>query len=181
LTYQEVLKPQNNYYGASLMVQNAAQAEAANAVQAAQQDIAQGRGFKSQTRCTSWTKYIPTVAPMAANKNQDGVNYTISGTAAASSTSTEPPETGYTQDKLRPYQWDSATGTNFWECNSYENTTPGTVAANLTEKANATDLDYLPNADDIDNFLQTIQDSIINKLTKSGVSGLRKLIPSIFP
>jgi hypothetical protein len=181
LTYQEILKPQNNYYGALMMTQSAALEAQNTAVQNAQQDLLQGRGFRSQTRCTSWAKYVPTTPPMLANKNQDGINYTISGTAAAQETTNDPPEAGYTQNSLRPYQYWNSAGTDFWECESYENTTPGTVAANLTEKANSTDLDYLPNAEDIDNFLQTIQDSIVNKLVKSGVNGLRRLIPSIFP
>jgi len=85
----------------------------------------------------------------------------------------------------QPMPWPIRTGVRFsnsdgsiiWECSDYEITSPATVAASLTEKASQADIDYLRN------FLGTISDAIITKLTKAGLKGLKKLLPnnSILP
>lgn len=186
VTYNEVWKPQNNFYGASLMTQDAAMQAAVNAAQLAQQDAANGRGFVSQYRCTAWSKF--TFAPYPADSDmiqptdiiQDGVVYSESESAGAQDDG-GPPETGLTQSQSRPDQWWSRGGSYFWECEDKEITQPGSTAASLSEKASTADFDYLVNSDDIENFLQTIQDSIVNKLVKSGVNGLRTLLPNFLP
>lgn len=184
LTYQEMWKPQNNYYGALLMTQDAAAQTVAAATQAAKQDVSQGRGFTSQARCTEWSKFVAWPNPTDIEKSQsvqyDGVNYKIFDSAGPQDDG-GPPETNLTQDQLRPYQFWDKDRTLFWECEKNEITNPGTVAANLSERASTVDLDYLVNTDDVENFLQTIQDSIVNKVVKSGVNGLRKLLPSVLP
>jgi hypothetical protein len=69
----------------------------------------------------------------------------------------------------------------FWECQAVKITNPASTAANLSEKATQTDIDYLANTDDIESFLKDIENTLINKLVKSGIKGLQELLPDIIP
>ena len=182
LTYQEMWKPQNNYYGALLMTQEAAAQVSAAATQAANADMARGNGFTSQSRCIEWQKFEPQDPSFTGPPTimQDLIGYNSTDTQGPQDNGGLP-ETGLTQDQTRPNQYWDKNNAYFWECEKSEITNPGTVTANLANKASSADLDYLINTDDVENFLQTIQDSIVNKLVKSGVNGFRKLLPTIIP
>lgn len=71
-----------------------------------------------------------------------------------------------------------------WACTNSARTTPGTVAANLTQQAGASTLTNINQTSDVEALLNTLQDAILNKLVKSGVSGLKdvlKGLPQINP
>jgi hypothetical protein len=180
ISYQEMWKPQNNYYGASMVVQEELAQQQMAATQLAEADIQRGSGFPSQTQCTEWQLYVPTdckfndVQKRMADVLQVGgdcyietdeiYGSTDDGKAPPLSAATSAPPTG-----------------SYWQCRRSEITNPGTVTARLAEKAQQIDLDQISNSDDIENFLGTIEDSIINKLVKSGVTGLQKLLKGLPP
>jgi hypothetical protein len=194
--YQEILRPQNNYYGASLMVHDQQLREAAAAQDAAQQS--QNRGFAPVKRCTEWVKFVPYSGPTTyvLDLRDDGTGhlYTrapdqspdVSGgegplDADGESGLAREPQTGPLEQGVRYWKSDNS---YFWECESDEITQPATIAANLSEKASQTDFDNLAASQDVSLFLQTIEDAIVNKLVKAGtkgIPGILKGLPSLTP
>lgn len=60
LAYNEMLRPQNNIYGAFIMSQDEVLSRQAAAVEAAAQEVQAGSGFLSQKRCLLWSAVTPT-------------------------------------------------------------------------------------------------------------------------
>ncbi len=171
ISYQEMWKPQNNYYGASMLVEEELARQQYAATQLVEQDLQRGSGFPSQTQCVEWRLYVPTECrlndlqkKMSDILNVSGVCYEYDGETIS-------------YEAIPPKERSGA----FWACTRDEITNPGTVTARLGEKAQQMELNQLENTDDIENFLDTIGDAIINKLVKSGVTGLQKLLKGLPP
>jgi len=190
VTYNEVLKPQNNFLGEYIAVSDEALRQRQAAIDEAKQ--AQDRGFTSQKECTLWKKYESTPGEEASGDIQyvGGVGmfslvYGQGGTVGSTQDGS-PPEIGLQKDpQNRPIEkgtrfW-ASNNNYFWECMADKITSPATIAAGLSERASQTELDYLANTSDIENFLATIEDAIINKLVKSGVKAFRNILPKILP
>lgn len=185
--YYESLKPKNNYFGASLIAQDQAFIEQARAKEEAVRDLAAGRGYRSQRQCVEWAKYIVGVVPdplMLANTISVGTRFFIrTDTKSGATEDNKPPEAeGYEEAQgAKDGKFWAPDKASFWQCERDEITNPGTVAAGLSEKLSQSDFETLANSDDVSAFLQTIEDAIVNKLTKAGVKGLKSLLPDILP
>ncbi|MBI2278761.1 MAG: hypothetical protein HYU81_01715 [Candidatus Brennerbacteria bacterium] len=184
IAYSESLKPKNNYFGASLMAQDQALEEAARAKEEAARDIAAGRGYRSQRQCVEWAKYelkrTPDPFMLSDTLSVGSTFYARTETRTGTTKEGTPPGAeGYTNTKGDQKFW-AADGLSFWQCERDEITNPGTVAAGLSEKVAQSDFESLANADDASVLLQTIEDAIVNKLAKSGVKGLKSLLPKVF-
>lgn len=185
IAYNEIWKPQNNPFGAALMINDQIIFETARAVENAKRN--QEKGFTGQTRCTTWKKY-----EFIGDENAGGLDVIyINGIGYFVRTNESPPGD---RDKLgeepeqgltsrQPQTGPITVGTRwwknadyFWQCEETEITNPATVAAALSERAAQTDFDFISVTSDIEPFIQTIRDSIINKLVKSGVKGLKGIL-----
>lgn len=181
VAYQEMWKPQNNYFGAMMMVEGELAAQQQAAFQAAQDDLNRGQGFRSEKRCTEWTIHKKVECPppgpdgpvTASMRRALGITemredncYKTEVFAGDISENGSPP----------PLPADS---NDYYSCAKDEITTPATLTSDVSKRAQQTDFDYLSASDDIENFLGTIEDAIINKLVKSGVKGLRGLLKGL--
>lgn len=175
LAYQEIWQPQNNYFGASMLANSLVGAQTSAAVQVAQNDLNQGNGFASKGQCTQWVLYSPTT-PGTVTESIMNALLLVGNTYYAPDYSTTQ---GATDDGNPPLVPANAPTDSHWKCTSAEKTTPGTVAANLTKQASASTLNNLNQTSDVEAFLGTIEDAIINKLVKSGVGGLKSLLKGL--
>ena len=195
IAYNEMLKPQNNYYGASLAVIDEAAQQQAAATENAR--LEQARGFVPVKQCTEWAKFEPYAGPSSyvldirsdwegnlyarannAPPESGAVVGPVDANGNAVSGFVQEPQTGPLDKGVRLY---SSSANYFWECLNDEITSPATVAAGLAERASQSDIDNLAASEDVSLFLQTVEDSIVNKLVKSGVRGLKNLLPRIIP
>jgi len=195
IAYNEMLKPQNNYYGASLAVIDEAAQQQAAATENAR--LEQARGFVPVKQCTEWAKFEPYAGPSSyvldirsdwegnlyarannAPPESGAVVGPVDANGNAVSGFVQEPQTGPLDKGVRLY---SSSANYFWECLKDEITSPATVAAGLAERASQSDIDNLAASEDVSLFLQTVEDSIVNKLVKSGVRGLKNLLPRIIP
>jgi len=187
IAYRELLNPRNNTYGLSILVQEEALLEQIKAQKEAEK--LQEKGFVGQTRCIRWNKYVPSIGPVFAEYQINNKNYMLAG----SDPNGPFDENGKIKEEFdprkrnQPMPWPIRTGVRFsnsdgsiiWECDDYIVTSPATVAASLTERAAQVDIDYLAATSDIEQFMGSISDAIISKLTKAGLKGLQKLLPEI--
>jgi len=175
LAYSEVWQPQNNYFGASMLANSLVTSQATAATQAAQNDLNQGNGFASQVQCTEWVLYSPVTT--------GGVTQSIMNSLELVGNTYYAPDysnvQGATADGNPPAVPATAPADSHWQCNATQKTTPGTVAANLTQQASASTLTNLNQTSDVEAFMSTIQDAIVNKLVKGGVTGLKSLLKGL--
>lgn len=195
VAYQEVLKPQNNYYGALLLTQEQALREQQKAQEEAARDLDQGNGYRSERECVKWIKYVK------RTDEKHGVNdFEVpprSGRFYSSTESRGPtadggaPETGLREGNGNPpikgaqfWRVNSAgefVSDYFWQCEEDRVTRPGNIAAGLASRASQADLDALAAAQDVGLFLQVIEDAIVNKLVKAGVKGFQGILKGLPP
>ena len=177
LAYQEVWKPQNNYYSAKMLTDEIIAQNQAAAVESARDDLDRGGGFPSQRKCTEWIlwKKLGTKTQLEANKRagnrviEDATGMWV-GEYYNEEIHGELDEDGVPEPQE---DWTK------WECTRNEITNPGTITSALAERSAQVDIDYISNSNDIENFLVTIENAIINKLVKSGVKGLKGLLQNI--
>lgn len=181
IAYQEMWKPQNNYYGASMMVREELARQQAAATQLTEADLQRGSGFPSQTQCVEWQLYVPIDCKLNSlqQRYQDILQVKGQCFGALDGKIRGPTDDG------NPPPTQTATAEapegSYWQCMRSEVTNPGMITARLGEKAQQMELNQLENAGDIENFLDTIGDAIVNKLVKSGVTGLQKLLKGLPP
>jgi len=178
VSYQEMWKPQNNYYGASMLVDQKIQEQQAAAIQLTQEDMQRGNGFPSQTRCTEWRLYVPADCKLnpLQEKYQDILQ--VQGKCFASTEEIHGPTDDGKAPPIQTAYAEAPEGSK-WQCQKTEITNPGTITASLSQKAQQVELDQLAAANDIENFLDNITDAIVNKLVKSGVGGLQKILKGL--
>ncbi|MFH1161707.1 MAG: hypothetical protein V1696_00280 [Candidatus Jorgensenbacteria bacterium] len=193
VAYNEMLQPQNNYYGASLSLIDEAARQQATAAENAR--LEQARGFVPVKQCTQWTKYIAEgmerghtltdyrISELeignfvyANDQTPDGAIGPVDSDGNVVGGFNKDPQTGPVGKGTRFWKNDYS---YFWECENEKITSPATVAAGLAERASQVDLDNLAATQDVSMFLQTIEDSIVNKLVKSGVKGLQELLKGL--
>jgi hypothetical protein len=203
--YHELfLKPQNNQFGASILVREQALKEKAAAIDNAK--LIQERGYTAQTECTQWVKYVRRTASTGGifqKQSVDGIEFMVADNQDPEVNNgngpldqkgnpvgnifhgplgnTPGPPNGPIKKGDRYWKQDANGEKYFWECLETKITNPASTAANLSEKATQTDIDYLANTDDIESFLKDIENTLINKLVKSGIKGLQELLPDIIP
>jgi len=183
LAYQEIWKPQNNYYDTAFLVETAQQKQYQEAYDAAEKDLDRGGGFRSEYQCTFWTLFKPVDREFTGSIQESvagilqveklGKRYVESGITSPSEDIPLPEDGG------EPGIPNGEPEGSYWECQNYKLTTPGSVTQSLSERAAQSDLDYLQNTNDIENFMETIEDAILNKLIKSGVKGLKGLLKGL--
>lgn len=175
LAYQEIWQPQNNYFGASMIANEMVSSQASAAAQAAQNDLSQGNGFASQSQCTEWVLYTPAATGTVTQSIMNSLELVGNTYYAPDYSNVQ----GATPDGNPPAVPATAPTGSQWQCDASQKTTPGTVAANLTQQASASSLTNLNQTSDVESFMSTIQDAIINKLVKSGVTGLKGLLKGL--
>ncbi len=181
IAYQEMWKPQNNYYGASMMVQEELAQQQAAATQLAQEDLQRGSGFPSQTQCVEWQLYVPTDCNLNDLQKRMSDVLQVGGQCFVA---VDGEIHGPTDDGKEPPLSTATTQApegSYWQCQRSEITNPGTITARLGEKAQQMEVNQLETTGDIENFLDTIGDAIVNKLVKSGIGGLRGLLQGLPP
>lgn len=185
VAYQEMWKPQNNYFGAMMLIESELAAQQQAALQMAQDDLNRGQGFRSERQCTEWTlhKKIECPAPgpdgsvTASMRRAMGITEMIEDDCYKTSVFAEE----FPEDGSAPDLPADASPDDYYSCTKNEITTPATLTSDISKRAQQTDFDYISQmqSNDIENFLETIENAIINKLVKSGVKGLRNLLKGL--
>ncbi len=178
IAYQEMWKPQNNYYGASMMVEEELARQQGAATKLAEQDLQRGSGFPSQTQCVEWQLYIPIDCGNILQETYSDVLQVGGQCFGAVDGKINGPTDDGNPPPIEAISAETPQG-SYWQCARSEITNPGTITARLGEKAQQMEVNQLETTNDIENFLDTIGDAIINKLVKSGVGGLRGLLKGL--
>ncbi len=190
LGYQEIWMPQNNYYGASLITQQlAAQANNA-AVQATQNQMNQSNGYKNTYACTEWDEYKeqPSYYCSSGASNtrlENGICYALNNTFSDPNGMVVPTDA---QSTLTPSAFlDQSSGkiytgsdkSMYYQCASAIVTQPSNIAAGLAQQASQVDTNAIINAQDLTDIGTIIQNEVINKLTKVGITGIRGILQDL--
>lgn len=172
LAYSEIWQPQNNYFGASLLANELAASQASQAVQEAKSDLDRGNGFVSQYECTNWVLYSP--------KEPGTVTQSIMNALILVGDTYYAPDyshvEGATEDGEAPPIPPGVPNDSHWVCTNKAYTTPGSVASGLAKQAAETTIANINQTSDVEALLRTLEDAILNKLVKSGVGGLKKIL-----
>lgn len=176
LAYQEVWQPQNNYYGAMMLTQEAVAAQQQANIQQAQNDLNRGNGFASQTQCTEWDLYKPVAfSGTVTEAISQALEFKDGGYFQPDYSSVQGP----TDDGKAPALPSSAPKGSYWECKRSEITSPGTIAEGLGKQASQSTIANINQTSDVEALLGTIEDAIVNKLVKSGVTGLQNVLKGL--
>ena len=124
--FNELIKPQNNYYGVLISTLEETDTRAAMAREAKSKEIQAGQGFLSQKECLEWS-----FSGYDINTNDPITSKRV--------TSSQFPF----YDPQNPPQPDSSQFYGEWKCTNNIVTTPGTTIAHGLEKALYSDFDYL--------------------------------------
>ncbi|MEK7464570.1 MAG: hypothetical protein AAB617_02205 [Patescibacteria group bacterium] len=163
--YNEILKPQNNYYGAFLLAQDETLKRSAEATRSKELEASAGSGFLSTKQCLEWTVYGNSVEEDEPEAHKVSVN---TGSFNYPDPSTKPPNTA------APQYTGYMTSVS-WECTKQRIGTPGQILSGATQKAVNAHTDYIINADDLAEYAAAIVDAGINRLVKEGVKGLSNI------
>ena len=168
-SYREVMKPQNNFWGAQILAQDEVIQRINDKQVAKKKEMQAGFGFTDQKICTRWKSNYSDVA--VGKQKEDFV------TPNESSTPSEGIGVIWKDDyyKKSPGN-DGYTGT--WTCVNEESITQGRVVGEAATKAVGHDFDFIINADDLADYLTAISDAVINRITKESISGLAGLYDS---
>jgi len=162
--YQELLLPQNNRYGVEILTESEAERRKSEKQLSLQQEVALGQGFLGTAQCLEWEA-------RAVNSQGKTVSqkfpYNYAGFSEPHPDPSEPPSTseivtgGVSDIK--------------WVCSKQRTTTPGRLIAGATEKSLTADIDYIINADTLEEYAAAIIDAGINRLIQEGVEGILSL------
>lgn len=195
VAYQEVLKPQNNYYGALLLTQEQALREQQKAQEEAARDLDQGNGYRSERECVKWIKYEKRADQKPAANDfevppRSGRFYSATESRGPTADGNAPEaglREGSGNSPIKGAQFWRVNSAGefitdyFWQCEEDRITRPGNIAAGLASRASQADLDALAAAQDVGLFLQVIEDAIVNKLVKAGVKGFQGILQGLPP
>lgn len=162
--YQELLKPQNNQWGAELLTQS----EITNrTAQKTNENVLKQNvnvGFNSEACTGGWNMIdSKTRKPVDTKVLIDFVPYAkLSDASRAPNNPPPPPIIGGVQ----------TTGVEY-VCAKATFTTPGRTLAAGLEKSVWKDFDFIINSQDLSDSLAIIADAAFNKLIKTGVSGIQ--------
>lgn len=205
--YQEILMPQNNYYGAVGQAQSLAAQAASVATQEQQNEINQN-GYKNQYQCTQWDEYryakdvngnaitninncssdvVGTSNPVVwvGSENACYERFNTVGSQGDTSVPSDAPS-----NIPDPNQIDvdvvggrvfpsKSDHSFFYNCADTQIVQPSNVSAGLAQQTTQSDINSIISAQDLTDIGSIIQNAIINKLTKVGVGGLRGLLQQL--
>jgi hypothetical protein len=190
LGYQEIWMPQNNYYGASLITQQMAAQANDVAQQNLQSQMSQSNGYKNTYACTEWDEYKeqPSYYCNSGSSNtrlENGVCYALNNTFSDPNGMVVPtdaqsmltPSAFFDQSSGKIYT--SSNKSTYYQCASAIVTQPSNIAAGLAQQASQVDTNAIINAQDLTDIGTIIQNAVINKLTKVGISGIRGILQSL--
>ena len=169
--YQELMKPQNNRWGAEIILQNELIERQAKQVAAAKEEAQAGQGFLSQTRCLEWTYF--------SNDEKISIGYdtaiTFSWQDVGGNIRGTYPTPGE-KSKVTFYRDGGEIAKDTIKCTQEQTITPGKAIGDAASQALfKTDIDFLINNEDISRYIAAIVDAGIYRLTKEAVSGLRDM------
>jgi hypothetical protein len=168
LGYQELLKPQNNQWGAEIIIQNEIMNVTAQKTNASVLKNQVNIGFNSEA-CTGGWDLINT---QNGGKVSEELATSIGLLAHDGDTSHAPNDPPKISDIiLRDY-------TVKYVCAKSTVTTPGSALAAGLEKSLYSSLDFVINAQELSASLAIIADAAFNRLIKAGVGGLKDMISS---
>jgi hypothetical protein len=159
--YQELLKPQNNRYGVEILTASEAERRKSKKQLALQQEVSLGQGFLGTAQCLEWEARATDSKGKAVSQK---FPYNYAGFSKPYPDPSEPPPTS-----------EIVTGgvSNIkWVCSKQRTTTPGRLIAGVTEKSLTADVDYVINADTLEEYAAAIIDAGINRLIQEGVEGV---------
>jgi hypothetical protein len=152
VTYQELLKPQNNQWGVEILTRAEVERRTAQKQDVLRQEIAVGSGFLSTTQCLEWTRYgtsngrTRVIETRAVNDSFDFRN------PSSPPSETESGET--------------------WQCTRTQVSTPGRLIADATTNALNIHSNFIVSADDLSDYAAAIIDAGVNRLIKEGFKGI---------
>jgi len=204
--FREIIMPQNNYYGASMLFQEKIEKTRIEAENKAANELAQNKGFRNDYICISWSKYevsedINDISSCGIEGLKENISIrwenekcfvykeTVPSSKEASSSSqgiavptgipndlTSVPDPD-PQKFLDDFIVTSSDGKIvLYSCNKKEISKSGFYSEALAKQAIEADINQIINSQDLMNIEQIIQNAIINKITKVGVRGIQKLL-----
>jgi hypothetical protein len=190
LGYQEIWMPQNNYYGASLITQQMAAQANDVAQQNLQSQMSQSNGYKNTYACTEWDEYKeqPSYYCSSGSSNtrlENGICYALNNTFSDPNGMVVPTDAQSTLtssaffDQSSGKIYTSSDKSMYYQCASAIVTQPSNIAAGLAQQASQVDTNAIINAQDLTDIGTIIQNAVINKLTKVGISGIRGILQNL--
>lgn len=144
IAYNEIWKPQNNFYGVTLMVHDEMLASAAAKQKAAETEVIAGAGFLGQKKCVQ--------------KDEQAIYDCLAAfSSSGNSEDTDASDKEYCESQA--------------PCLKEEITTPGDTIGKLAADAMGNDINnYIPN---VKSYVAAIVNAIINRLMKEGLSAMK--------
>ncbi|MEK7478999.1 MAG: hypothetical protein AAB634_00470, partial [Patescibacteria group bacterium] len=141
--YLELLKPQNNTYGQTILILDELNRRTAEKEREKELELLANQGFKSTTKCVAWKV----------------VNRATERVVAPAI---------FEEEKARynPAVYDTS------QCAKEETTTPGSLVKKYADAAIDAEYRYVTNADDLTPYLDAIIDTSFRRLLEAGVEGL---------
>lgn len=155
LAYNTMWEPQNNYFGATLMIRDEAILQATKKAGAEVKDAQAGFGFRSVKQCKGEIVSYPF-------EDKDGMLY-----ANNSEFSVIAAKYGYEVDK----------DGNYCKSTDMEYLTPGQIVGNIAQQAVEKDMKYLQTLGDSQDYakwVSAIINASINRIMKEGLSAARE-------
>lgn len=156
LAYNESLKMQNNPLGANILTEQKLRQEQLRRERENEFKAEAGQGFVDQVICRRWQIVNDSGELVTRNSN-------------------ESPELK-TQDPFGVPFHGKSDMPGEWLCTQKETITPGQTIAQSTERALASDIDFLVNADDLTSVTVAIVDALVSRLAREATGGLKNLI-----
>lgn len=149
IAYNSLWQPNNNYYGAQLIVADQVLIDTARKTQAATNDARSGGGFLNIQKCVDPVYTTKTTVSPVCSENEPETGNCIS---YRSETKTEQVQTG---------------------CNKYETQTPGSVIGKAVGDAITSDSKWAAN---IQSWTAALVNAAINRLITEGLGAMRNAI-----
>ncbi|MBI3589634.1 MAG: hypothetical protein HY093_04465 [Candidatus Liptonbacteria bacterium] len=154
--YLEVIRPQNNYFGAVIQLHDLALTRSAQQQQATELKVGSGQGFLTTKVCKKWSSL-----------NLNDLMGPPSGDPEADARSMAE---GAGFDYVGPVQSDNSFGVCYPD--GWQDTTPGKQVGETLAKAAGLNADTIVNAQDAIALVSVFVDSLINRIFQTGAEGL---------
>ncbi len=162
--YAELLKPQNNYYGAYLLAEDEASRRQSAAVDVAGREVSAANGFLNTKVCHEWQGVRNSGSVIADNLQIDLVTQPVNSDFDFPDPNNAPPN--------------GTLGADNWRCSPSSETisTPGQLLAGVTTRALNVQTDSIISAQTFQQYAAAIIDAAINRLIKEGVKGFQGIL-----
>lgn len=176
--YQELMKPQNNRWGAELLVQNELIERKAKETEAAKQEAQTGQGFLSQKRCMEWTHTYKDSNGGTKTYAWENGNFSVAS-ADGKETYTSYPTPSDGKLTALSYQDTDEVSPISDKCTNDEIITPGRSIGDSFSHVLKTDFEYINSnqelAKTIADYTAVIADAAINRIAKESISGIKDI------